>query len=111
LQLQVVRTVYCYSCGLENPDKANFCNACGGYLSVENRFEANVEKFGDDAARFGKEVGEKAAEWGKRLAKEAQAFAMEVSKRVAPKPLPCPSCGEQIYETDAFCWKCGGKKG
>jgi predicted amidophosphoribosyltransferase len=103
--------VYCYSCGQENPDKANFCNACGGYLSVENRFEANVERFGDDAAKFGKEVGEKAAEWGKRLAKEAQAFAAEVSKRMTPKPLPCASCGEQIYETDAFCWKCGEKRG
>ena len=103
--------VFCYSCGLENPDEANFCNGCGGYLSVEKRFEANVEKFAHDTAKFGKEVGDKAAEWGKRLAKEAQAFAVEVAKKVAPKSMPCASCGESIYETDAFCWKCGGKRG
>ena len=103
--------VYCYSCGLENPDGSNFCNACGSYLSGEGRFEANVEKFADQTAKFGKEVGDKAAEWGKKLAKEAKAFAEEVAKRVAPKPLPCPKCGEKIYETDVFCWSCGGKRG
>lgn len=103
--------VYCYNCGLQNQEGSNFCNGCGASLSFEGRFEARVERFADDAGKFGNEVGEKAAEWGKRLAKEAQAFADEVARRVAPKPLPCPSCGDRIYETDVFCWKCGNKRG
>ena len=103
--------VYCYSCGLENPDGANFCNACGAFLSGDRRFEANVSKFADDTARFGKEVGEKAAEWGQRLAKEAQAFAEEVAKRVAPNPFRAPHAGKQYMKPIPSAGNAGGRGG
>lgn len=91
--------VYCYRCGLENPDGANYCNKCAASLASDHEFEDSVRKLADKTAKFGKAV-----------AREAHAIAGEVAKRVAAKPLPCPKCGERIYETDVFCWKCGEKR-
>ena len=71
----------------------------------------DVEEAAEKAAGEVKEAGEKAAELGKKVAVEAKAFADEVAKKVAPKPLDCPKCQTKIYETDAFCWKCGDKRG
>ena len=102
--------VYCYNCGRSNPEGAKFCNDCGGYLTMGNRFEASVDKFAEDTRRFAKDFGEKASEAARKLADEAQKVVDDVSRRVAPKPLPCPKCGKKIYETDAYCWGCGDKR-
>jgi hypothetical protein len=59
-----------------------------------------VKEFADNMAKFGKEVGEKAAEIGKKVA-----------SKVAPKPVTCPHCKTSIFETDVFCYNCGGKTG
>ena len=101
---------YCYVCGNKNPGEALYCNRCGTSLKSDRRFEDNVRSFADEVAKVGKELGEKAAVLGKRVAKEAKAFADEVAKKVAPKTLTCPKCESKIYETDAFCWKCGDKR-
>ena len=102
--------VYCHSCGQQNPDGSNYCNKCAAFMASDRKFEDEVKRFADDMSKFGKEVGEKASEIGKRVAKDAKAFAEEVAKKVAPKPLDCPQCGEKIFETDVFCWKCGDKR-
>lgn len=104
------KVAYCYRCGQKNADDAFYCNICGTSLASEHKFEDNVREFADTVAKVGKEAGEKAAEIGKKLAVEAKAFADEVAKKVAPKPLNCPKCKTKIYETDVFCWKCGDKR-
>jgi hypothetical protein len=102
--------VYCYRCGYNNPEGAKFCNMCAATLSGDRRFEDDVRKFAQEVSKFGREVGRTAADVGKKVAKEAKVFAEDVGRKVAPKPLDCPSCGAKIYETDVFCYKCGGKR-
>ena len=102
---------YCYKCGHQNADDALYCNKCGISLTSGRTFDDNVREFADNVVKVGKDAGEKAAEIGKKVAVEAKAFADEVAKKVAPKPLDCPKCKTRIYETDVFCWKCGDKRG
>ncbi|UCG68670.1 MAG: zinc ribbon domain-containing protein [Thermoplasmata archaeon] len=108
---QVNNMAYCHSCGYQNPEDAFYCNRCGTSLKSDREFEDKVRSFTDEVVKVGKEVGEKATELGKKVAKDAKAFAEEVSKKVAPKPIDCPKCSTRIYETDEYCWKCGDKRG
>lgn len=101
---------YCYKCGHQNADDALYCNKCGISLTSGRTIEDNVREFADTTVKVGKEAGEKAADIAKKMAVEAKAFADEMAKRVTPKPLDCPKCGTKIYETDAFCWKCGDNR-
>jgi predicted amidophosphoribosyltransferase len=101
--------VYCYRCGNDNPENAKYCNMCAATLSGDRRFEDDVKMFAHDVSKMGREVGKTAADLGKKVAKEAKAFADEVGKKVAPKPLDCPSCKTKIYDTDEYCYKCGNK--
>ncbi len=103
--------VYCYKCGLENPTGSIYCNKCGSTVTGEHSFEDKVKSFADEMVKVGKDLGEKAAEMAKKAASEAKSFSEEVAKKVNPKPLPCPNCKTTIFETDAFCYHCGGKTG
>lgn len=103
--------VYCYKCGFQNEASSNFCNKCGRTLTGDHRLEDRVKSFAEEMSKLGKELGEKAAELGKKAAKETKSFSEEVSKKVAPKSIACPQCKTSIFETDAFCYNCGGKTG
>lgn len=104
------KMVYCYRCGHDNPEDAIYCNSCAVSLKTDRRFEDDVKKFADEVAQFGMEVGKTAAELGKKVANEAMVFAEEVGRRVVPKTIDCPTCKARIYETDIYCYKCGGKR-
>lgn len=102
---------FCYKCGKELPEDANFCLNCG--VKTMRGDKAGAQDPWEDLkvvfSRIGEEINKAFTVAGKEMEKAFKLARDEIREATSRETITCLHCKRRNIADAHFCYNCGGK--